>query len=90
MLRTNARVLALGVVAAFATSDRTTAAELPTYQLSGFPISPAQAQAVMSAHIEEMCPAPTLMVGGMPASPHQIAVLKRRPPPTTQAASASK
>src|SRR5262245_45424293 len=70
-------------------ADRTTPAVLPTYQLLGFPISPAQAQVLMSAHVEEMPPAPTLTVGGMPASPHQIAVLRPRPL-ITQAATASK
>jgi len=95
MFRTKASALALGLAAAFATptlgsaGERTTAAELPTFQLMGLPISPVQAQVVTSAHIEEMPPAPTLMLGGMPASPHQIAVLRPRPP-TTEAASASK
>ena len=96
MFRTKASVLALGLVAAFATptlgsaGERTTGGELPTFQLMSFPISPVQALVVTSAHIEEMPPAPTLTLGGMPASPHQIAVLRRRPPPNTKAASASK
>jgi hypothetical protein len=54
------------------------AAELPTYELMGFPISPHQFSVLGSAHIQERSPVATLTLAGMPASPHQIAVLIRR------------
>jgi hypothetical protein len=54
------------------------AAELPTFELMGFPISPHQVSVVGSAHVQERSPTPTLTLGGMPASPHQIAVLTPR------------
>ena len=54
------------------------AAELPTFELMGFPISPVQLQAVGSAHVKEQIPTPIQTLGGMPASPHQIAVLTPR------------
>ena len=55
------------------------AAELPTYEIAGFPISPHQFVAVPSADVQERAPAATLTLGGMPASPHQIMVLTPRP-----------
>lgn len=54
------------------------AAELPTFELMGFPISPHQVSVVGSAHVQERSPTPTLTLGGMPASPHQIAVVTPR------------
>ena len=69
-----------------------TAAELPTFALAGFPITPHQLSVVGSTHVQEQSPSlveiepsrlglPTLALtlGGMPASPHQIAVLTPRP-----------
>ena len=55
-----------------------TAAEPPTFDLVGFPITPHQASTVGSANFQERSPAPTLMFEGMPASPHQISVLTPR------------
>jgi hypothetical protein len=57
---------------------RAVAAELPTYEIMGFPITPHQFVAVRSAHVQERSPTPTLTLGGMPASPHQIMVLTPR------------
>jgi hypothetical protein len=54
------------------------AAELPTYDVMGFPITQHQLVAIGSAHVQERSPTPTLTFGGMPASPHQIAVLTPR------------
>jgi hypothetical protein len=51
------------------------ALRLPTFELTGFPISRHQVAVLGSARVEESTPAPTLMLAGMPASPHQIAVL---------------
>ena len=61
-----------------------TAAELPTYDLLGFPISPHQFSVVGSANIQERSSTPSLTLGGMPASPHQVAVLTPRPAMTEQ------
>jgi len=54
------------------------AAELPAYQLTGFPITAVQMAVVGSRNVREVPPAPALTAGGMPASPHQIAVLAAR------------
>jgi len=54
------------------------AAELPTFELMGFPISSVQLQVVGSARVKEQSPTPMQTLGGMPASPHQIAVLTPR------------
>jgi hypothetical protein len=51
------------------------AAELPTYELMGFPITPLQFSVLASASVQEASPGPTLMLRGMPASPLQMAVL---------------
>jgi hypothetical protein len=55
------------------------AAELPSYELMGFPISPHQFSVLGSASIKEQSPSPSLTMAGMPASPHQVLVLTRRP-----------
>lgn len=61
------------------------AAELPTYELMGFPISPHQFSVMGSANVQEAAPTPTLTLDGMPASPHQIAVLTQPPRITDEA-----
>jgi hypothetical protein len=50
-------------------------AELPSYELAGFPISPHQWSVVGSANIIEQSPSPSLTMAGMPASHHQVSVL---------------
>jgi hypothetical protein len=50
----------------------------PTFELTGFPISPHQVAVLGSAQVNERSATPKLMLAGMPASPHQIAVLTRR------------
>jgi hypothetical protein len=54
------------------------AAELPAYESMGLPITALQISVVGSTHVQEVSPVPTPTVGGMPASPHQIAVLTAR------------
>jgi hypothetical protein len=54
------------------------AAELPTYEIMGFPITPHQLVTIGSGQVQERSPTAPLMAG-MPASPHQIAVLTPRP-----------
>ena len=55
-----------------------TAAELPIYEVMGFPITPHQLVALGPANAQQGLPASTLTVAGLPASPHQIAVLMPR------------
>jgi hypothetical protein len=55
------------------------AAEPPTFERLGFPMTLHQVQVTGAAHVKEQSPVPTLTLGGMPASPHQVAVLTPRP-----------
>jgi hypothetical protein len=64
------------------------AAELPSYELMGFPISVHQFSLLGSANIKEQSPSPALTMAGMPASPHQVSVLTRRPRITEELAEA--
>ena len=68
-------VIAAAIAVIVPRGTRAEAAELPTFELMGFPISPHQLSVVGSAHVEERSPVPTLTLRGMPASPHQVAVL---------------
>jgi hypothetical protein len=52
------------------------AAETPTYGISGLPLTPHQVSVIGSGSIQEMAPSPGLTVNGMPASPHQLRVLR--------------
>ena len=61
-------------------------AELPSYGLMGFPITPLQLQVVGSANVKEQTPSSTLTMAGMSASPHQVAVLTPRARPTGERA----
>ncbi|MGV7214692.1 hypothetical protein [Bradyrhizobium sp. UFLA05-112] len=56
-------------------ADVAAAAELPTYERAGFPITALQISILGSAHVQETPSVPTLTLRGMPASPNQIAVL---------------
>jgi hypothetical protein len=76
-----AAALMMGVVGA-------TAAELPIYEVMGFPITPHQFAVVGAANVEEQSGTPTLTLGGMPASPHQVAVLTPHPRMAEQQATA--
>jgi hypothetical protein len=64
------RHLRCGGTAAFA-------AELPTYELTGFPISPVQLRLLGAANVQERSPTPVT------ASLHQVSVLTSRPGLTT-------
>jgi len=69
--------------------DRASAAtKLPSYELMGFPISRHQFSLLGSANIKEQSPTPMLTMAGMPASPHQVAVLTPRSKTTEQATAA--
>ena len=54
------------------------AAELPTFEALGFPITLHQTAVLGAAHVQERSPTPTLTLAGMPASPLQVAVLTPR------------
>lgn len=74
--------LSLAAVAAFAIAGATTsfAAELPTYQANGLPISPVQASLLGAAGVEQTQAAPSAV------SPLQISVLTPRRKVTTATA----
>jgi hypothetical protein len=55
------------------------AAELPTFEVMGFPITSLQVALMGGSGVEEQSPSPTLTSAGMPASPHQVTVLTPRP-----------
>jgi hypothetical protein len=80
----SARTVALGQSSEAVMLDRgcATAAELPTFELMGFPITRHQVALLGAAQIRERSPTPTLTLAGMPASPHEVAVLTARPRPT--------
>jgi len=71
---TAAAVFILGVAGAFAT-------ELPQYEVAGFPITPPQISILGSGGVQEQSPAATVKLEGMPASPHQLAVIGVRTKP---------
>jgi len=72
------RLLILSATTAFMLGPVATAAELPTFEVMGFPITQHQVAVVGSAHVQERSPTATLTLAGMPASPHQIAALTPR------------
>src|ERR1700751_1650528 len=55
------------------------AAELPTYEVMGFPITRHQVAVLGGSGVQQRAPTPALMFGGMPASPSQVIVLTPRP-----------
>jgi hypothetical protein len=69
----------LPAAAALVIASTAAFAELPTYEIKGFPVTRIQVAAMSSAEIRERSPVPALTFAGMPASPHQIAVLAPRP-----------
>jgi len=70
-----ASVVAFTLIGGIAAS----AQDLPTYEAMGFPISSVQVSILgCSAQVQEREPVTTFTMAGMPASPHQIAVLAPR------------
>lgn len=53
------------------------AQEYPTFERNGFPLTPLQVQVLGSDRVRERPPPSILARDGMPASPHQLAVLRR-------------
>ena len=82
------KVLLIGAMAAILDATGAAAAELPTFERMGFPITALQVAVTGAANVQEQAPTPSLTLGGMPASPHQIAVLAPRPRVTVQATAA--
>ena len=70
--------------------DAAAAAELPTYESAGFPITAVQVSILGSVHVQEAPSVPALTLRGVPGSQHQIGVLTagkrvlRREPQTRQ------
>jgi len=76
--------LMLAIMPALAVGFAARAAELSSFELMGYPITQHQVAVIGAAGVQERSPAPTLVFAGMPASPHQIAVLTPRPSRTAQ------
>jgi hypothetical protein len=64
-------------------------AQPPIFETQGLPIAPHQAQLTGLPDLQEQAPASPLMLGAMPASPHQLAVLVRRQMARRQVAGAA-
>ena len=80
MSRPFAKHLLATSVLAFALLEgaATGAAELPTFEVSSFPATSVQISVMGPAGVREQAATPTLTRNGMPASPHQLAVLTPR------------
>jgi hypothetical protein len=63
-------------------------AQPPIFETQGLPIASHQAQITGLADLEERASSSPLMLGAMPASPHQLAVLAPRPAARRQVAGA--
>lgn len=74
------RVLSMIAVAGamIAGSAGACATELPSFEVTSFPISATQVQVLGGAGVEEQSAAPAMTVAGMPASAAQISVLSPR------------
>ena len=69
---------AIAVATVMLSGTGAVAAELPTFEALGFPITLHQTALLGAAHVQERSPTPTLALAGMPASPLQVAVLTPR------------
>ncbi len=76
MKKTSLSIAAAAVLIAGGTAGF--AAELPTYEVTGLPISPVQVQVLGAANVREQSPVSTSA-----ASPHQLSVLTPRAKMTT-------
>jgi hypothetical protein len=71
-------IVIAGIASAVINRAEACTIKLPTFELTGFPISGHQVAVLGSAQVVESAVTPTLVLAGMPASPHQIAVLTPR------------
>ena len=72
------RVVTIATAALLLSTAGVLAADLPTYEVLGFPVTQHQLAAVNSAYVQESSPVATLTLAGMPASPAQIMILTPR------------
>jgi len=70
--------LMAAIAAATVVGSAAGAGELPSFELMGFSITRHQVAVMGAQGVQEQSATPTLTFGGMPASPHQIAVLTPR------------
>ena len=75
------RMSVVVTVAVMLSGAAAAAAELPSYEITGFPLTQHQLTVLNSKPglIQEQPPAADLTIASMPASPAQIAVLTPRP-----------
>jgi hypothetical protein len=72
------RIATIATAALLLSTAGVLAADLPTYEVMGFPATQHQLAAVNTAYVQESAPVPTLTLAGMPASPAQILILRPR------------
>jgi len=78
MQRSIVKHLIATAVLSLALGGAVMAAELPSFEISSFPVTPVQVSVVGSAGVQEQAATPSLTRDGMPASPAQLAVLTPR------------
>jgi len=69
----NKKTLSIAAAILMIAGGTAAAAELPTYEANGFPVSPLQVRVLGAAHVEQQVSAPTAV-----ASAHQAKVLSPR------------
>ena len=69
------KLISLAAAAFMVSGTASVLAQSADFEAKGFPITLHQAQVTGLPDIQEAAPAPTLAASGMPASPHQLAVL---------------
>ena len=84
------KLFSMAAAAAIMSTAIAVAAELPTFEAQGLPITQHQIVVLGAANVQERSPLPTLTLGGMPASPVQIAVLTPRAKEVAAATSPAK
>ncbi|WP_257175548.1 MULTISPECIES: hypothetical protein [Bradyrhizobium] len=68
----------IAIAGAVIASSAALADELPSYEVTSYPITPTQVRVLGGAGVEEQSAAPAMIVAGMPASPVQLSVLSPR------------
>lgn len=76
-------------IAATMLNGAVSAAELPTFERLGMPITAHQVAVLGAAGVKERSFVPAATHGGMPASPHQVAVLTPRKDPAEPSTTAT-
>ncbi|MGK9171560.1 hypothetical protein KXR53_35085 [Inquilinus limosus] len=71
-------ILISAVAALLLGSTGAARAQTAIFETQGLPIAPHQAQLTGLADLREQAPSSPLVLGAMPASPHQLAVLAPR------------